>query len=407
MLDIKFIRENKDLIKEAARKKRIDFDVEQLLGVDEKRRALIQEVDRLRKEHREESEKLGAAAGKDLKDKLSHKEFELKTIEAEFEELMFQVPNVPDPSVPEGESDKDNLEIRKWGEARASVGKDYLTIMRERDWIDLERGVKVSGFRGYFLKGDMAILSMALWRFAADFLISKGFTPYLAPVLVRGEILIGTGHFPRSREDVFKMSDDDLYLSGTAEIPMTGYHADEILSEEELPKKYTAFSPCFRREAGSYGKDQKGIFRLHEFYKVEQFVLCKNDHQESVRWHEELTKNSEELLQALEIPYRVVVNCTGDIGQAHVKTYDIESWIPSENRYRETHSSSYYHDFQTRRLNIKYRDGDGNLHFAHSLNNTAIATPRILGAFLENHLQEDGGIFVPKALQKYLGKEKM
>lgn len=405
MLDIKFIRGNKDLIKEAVRKKHIDFDVERLLGVDEKRRALIQEVDRLRKEHREESEKLEAAAGKDLKDKLSHREFELKTIETEFEELMLQVPNVPDPSVPEGESDKDNVEVRKWGETRGTQ-KDYLALMKEKDWVDLERGVKVSGFRGYFLKGEAVMLSMALWRFAIDFLVAKGFMPFLAPALVREENLIGTGHFPRSREDVFS-ADEDLYLAGTAEIPMTGHHAGEILSEEELPKKYTAFSPCFRREAGSYGKDQKGVFRVHEFYKVEQFVLCRNDHQESVRWHEELTKNSEEILQALEIPHRVVVNSTGDIGQAHVKTYDIESWIPSENKYRETHSSSYYHDFQTRRLNIKYRDGAGKLHFAHSLNNTAIATPRILQALLENHLQEDGSISIPKALQKYLGKEKI
>ena len=418
MLDIKFIKENKDLIREAARKKHIKFDVERLLAVDEKRRSLIQEVDGLRKQHKEFTGSSDEARAS--KDRLSHKEFEFKAVEGEFDELMLQVPNVPDPSVPEGESDKDNVEVRRWLPPSSTLGvesqktpsvfhggKDYLTVMKEKDWVDLERGVKVSGFRGYFLKGDAALLSMALWKFALDFLAAKGFRPFLAPALVREENLVGTGHFPRSRDDVFKTQDDDLYLAGTAEIPMTGYHANEILSEAELPKKYAAFSTCFRREAGSYGKDQKGIFRLHEFYKVEQFILCKNDHQESVRWHEELTNNSEELLRALEIPYRVVVNSTGDIGQAHVKTYDIESWIPSENRYRETHSSSYYHDFQTRSLNIKYRDSAGALHFAHSLNNTAVATPRILEALLENHQQADGSIKIPEALQKYYGSQRL
>ena len=214
--------------------------------------------------------------------------------------------------------------------------------------------------------------------------------------------MVGTGWFPQVEEDIYK-TQDDLYLSGTAEVPMMGYHADEILKEEDLPKKYVAFSPCYRREVGSYGKDTKGIFRVHEFYKIEQVVLCRADHQESVKWHEELTKNSEEIMQALEIPYRVVINCGGDLGLGQVKKYDIEGWIPSEGRYRETHSASYFHDFQARRLNIKYKDNAGKIHFIHSLNNTAIATPRILEAFLENNLREDGSIKIPEALQKYYG----
>lgn len=418
MLDIKFIRENKDLIKEAARKKRIKFDVERLIKADEKRRMLIAEVDNFRKLHREGSEELARQSSlegknrdnliqqlKAEKDELSNKETALSKAVAEFDELMLMVPNIPDPSVPEGESDADNQEIRRWGEIKVEHGKNYINLMRAYDMLDLERGAKVSGFRGYFLKNDAALLAISLWRFALDHMISKGFVPFLSPALVREENLIGTGHFPRSREDVFKLQDDDLYLAGTAEIPMTGYFRDEILNEKDLPKKYVAFSPCYRKEAGSYGKDTKGIFRVHEFFKVEQFILCKNDHMESVKWHEELTKNAEDVLQALEIPYRVVINCTGDIGQAHVKTYDIESWIPSENRHRETHSSSYYHDFQTRRINIKYRDSGGKLHFAHSLNNTAIATPRILEAFLENNQMPDGSVNVPKALVKYFGKE--
>jgi len=404
MLDIKFIRENKDLIKEAARKKHVKVDIGRLLAVDEKRRALISEVDALRQEHKKFT---GASEeAKISKDKLLHKEFELGAVEKEFEELMLQIPNAPDPSVPEGESDAENQEIRKWGEIKVEHGKNYMNLMQERSALDLERGVKVSGFRGYFLKGDAALLSLALWQFTLDFLVKKGFTPFLAPTLVKEENFMGTGWFPQAREDVYK-TQDDLYLSGTAEVPMMGYHAGEILKEEDLPKKYVVFSPCFRREAGSHGKDAKGIFRVHEFFKVEQVVLCKADHMESVGWHEELTKNSEEIMRVLEIPYRVVVNCGGDLGLGQVKKYDIEAWIPSEKRYRETHSASYFHDFQTRRLNIKYKDFSGKIHFAHSLNNTAIATPRVLEALLENHQEEGGGVKIPAALQKYLGKEKI
>lgn len=405
MLDIKFIRENKELIKEAARKKRVKVDIDRLAALDEKMRALIAEVDELRKKHKEFTSASDEA--KTSKDQLSHKEFELKTIEGEFEELMLMVPNVPDPSVPEGESDAENQEIRKWGEQAKSSGQDYLSLMKKFDMLDLERGIKVSGFRGYFLKNDGALLSMALWQFTLDFLVKKGFSPFLAPVLVKRENFLGTGWVgsptpDTGEEDVYK-TQDDIYLSGTAEVPMMGYHADEILKEEELPKKYMAFSPCYRREAGSYGKDTKGVFRVHEFYKIEQVVLCRADHMESVKWHEELTKNAENIMQALEIPYRVVINCGGNLGLGQVKKYDIEGWIPSEGRYRETHSASYFHDFQTRRLKIRYKDGAGKTHFAHSLNNTAIATPRILEAFLENNLREDGSIKIPEALQKYYG----
>lgn len=415
MLDIKFIRENKDLIREAARKKRIKFEVEKLIKADEKRRILIAAVDNLRKFHREGSEGVASLQGKDKedliiklkieKDELSNKETALNKVAAEFDELMLMVPNIPDPSVPEGESDADNQEIRRWGEIKVEHGKNYMNLMRAHDMLDLERGTKVSGFRGYFLKGDAAALSIALWQFTLNFLQSKGFALLFAPALVRRENLVGTGWFPQAKDDVY--SAGDLYLSGTAEVPLMGYHKDEILTEGELPKKYAAFSPCFRREAGSHGKDEKGIFRVHEFYKIEQVVLCRADHQESVKWHEELTKNSEEIMQALEIPYRVVLNCGADLGLGQVKKYDIEGWIPSENKYRETHSSSYFHDFQTRRLNIKYRDTaeQGKLRFAHSLNNTAIATPRILEAFLENNQMPDGSVVVPKALAKYFGRE--
>ena len=426
MLDIKFIRENKDIIRMAAEKKHIAVDLDRLIAIDEKRRTLIAEVDEMRRLHKEASEKVAGLEGdmrtaliqevKENKDKLSHKEFELRTVEQEFDELMLEVPNVPDLSVPDGASDKDNQEIKAAGKQRAAK-LDYLTLMQNLNMVDLERGTKVAGFRGYFLKNDGALLSVALWQFAFDRFSQKGFTPFLAPSLVKRENFVGTGWMgkasrstavggvpPEAGEDVYK-TQDDLYLAGTAEVAMMGYHADEILSETELPKKYVALSPCFRREAGSHGKDTKGIFRVHEFYKVEQVVLCRADHQESVRWHEELTQNAEELMKDLNIPYRVVVNCGGDLGLGQVKKYDIEGWLPSEQRYRETHSSSYFHDFQARRLGIKYRDAEGKIHFAHSLNNTAIATPRFLEVFLENNQTDAGAVQIPQALQHYIGKE--
>ena len=331
---------------------------------------------------------------------------ELKEIEAKWKELMLLVPNIPDPSVPEGKSDEENVEIRKWGEIPEwdFEPKSHIELAEKLGLADFERGAKVSGFRGYFLKGDGALLSLAVWQFVMLKMSEAGFTPFVAPSMVREESFLGTGWLPQGKDEVYK-TQDDLYLSGTAEVPMMGLHKGEVLREEDLPKTYAAFSPCYRREAGSYGKDTKGLMRVHEFAKVEQIVLCEANHQESVKWHEEITRNSEEIMKALEIPYRVVVNCGGDLGLGQVKKYDIEGWVPSEGKYRETHSSSYFHDFQTRRLNIRYKDKEGKVRFAHSLNNTAIATPRILIHILENYQQKDGSIAVPEVLRKYLGKD--
>ncbi|MFH1978798.1 MAG: serine--tRNA ligase [Patescibacteria group bacterium] len=419
MLDIKFIRENKEIIRDAARKKHIDFNIEKLLELDDVRRRLIQETEKLRAEQNAENEKIATAKNdedrqrminemKVLKDSFTRSEKELKKITEEWTLLMLQVPNIPDLSVPEGESDEDNQEIRRWGELPgfSFKPKDHIELMKNLDLVDFDRGTKVSGFRGYFLKNEAATLSMAIWQLSFEEWVQKGFVPFLVPALARERNLFGTGHLPHGQEDVYK-TQDDLYLSATAEIPFTGFYADEVLEEDELPKKYVGFSPCYRREAGSHGKDTKGLYRLHEFFKVEQFILCKSDHQESVKWHEEITQNSESLLRKLNLPYRVVVNCGGDIGRAHVKTYDIEVWIPSDKRYRESHSSSYYHDFQARRLNVRYKDKRGEVRFAHTLNNTVIATPRILISILENNQQEDGSILIPEVLQKYLGKDKI
>lgn len=417
MLDIKFIREHPDLIREAARKKHTDFKVDDLLRVDERRRALLKEVEEKRAVLNVKSGKVARmtdagekenAIGENrgLKENLRVHEEELKALEERFKQLMLEVPNVPDPSVPEGKTDADNQEIRAWGDKPQFnfEPKDHIALMQNLDLVDFERGAKVSGFRGYFLKNDAALLSFALWQFVIEHFRDRGYTLVMAPALVRERNLLGAGHFPQARDDVFK-TQDDLYLSATAEIPLMGFHADEVFAEEELPKKYLAFSPCFRREAGAYGKDTKGIYRVHEFFKIEQLMISKKDHRDTVALHEELTKNAEEILQALDLPYRLVAVCGGDLGRAHVKSYDIEAWIPSEQRYRESHTSSYYHDFQTRRLNIRYKDSEGKTHFCYSLNNTAIATPRILIAILENYQQADGSVRVPEVLKKYVGKE--
>jgi len=411
MLDIKFIRGNLSQVKEAVRKKRVVLDLDRLLEVDDKRRGLIKKIDDFRHQQNVASEEIAKSKDskkieemKALKQDLVKLESELRLIEEEFKNILLQVPQVPDESVPEGKSDQDNKPVKFWGEPTKFdfEAKDHIVLMKELDLVDFERGAKVAGFRGYFLKNEALLLCTALWEFTLDQMIKKGFTPIFAPSLVREDSFLGTGWLPQGKDEVYK-TQDDLYLAGTAEVPVMGMHQDEILTEEELPKKYIAFSPCFRREAGSYGKDTKGIYRLHEFMKMEQVVLCRNDKIESRSWHEEITKNAEELLQALKLPYRVVVNCAGDLGLGQVKKYDIETWIPSQQKYGETHSSSYFYDFQTRRLNIQYRTKEGKVEFVHSLNNTALATPRILINILENYQQKDGSVKIPEVLQKYLG----
>lgn len=417
MLDIKFIRENKELVAAGAQKKHINFNVDDLITTDDARRALLSEVETMRSKQNEIASLVPRAASqkdrerliaesKDLKDILIKKENDLAEAMKKWQILMVQVPNIPDMSVPDGTSDVDNVEVRAWGEIPQFnfAPKDQITLLESLDMADFERGTKVAGFRGYFLKNDGALLSFALWQFVLAKLVAKGFTPVIAPSLLKKEPFVGTGFLPQSEEDLYK-TQDDTYLAGTAEVGTMGYYMDEVLKKEELPKKFIAFSPCFRREAGSHGKDTKGAVRVHEFFKLEQVILCEASHEESVKYHEELTAISEEIMQDLKIPYHVVVNCGGDLGLGQVKKYDIEAWVPSEGKYRETHSASYFHDFQTRRLNIRYKDTDGKLRFTHSLNNTALASPRILVPLIENYQNVDGTITVPEVLKKYMGKD--
>ena len=416
MLDIKFIRENKDIVVLGAKKKRIDIDLDKLLSLDDKRRELQAKIDERRAEQNVASNAIASAKGdterqaiiakmQEVKETLRLEEESMQEVLKEWRALMVQVPNVPDVSVPEGESDADNKEVRTWGETPKFdfEPKSHTELLLMHDMADYERGAKVAGFRGYFLKNDGARLVWALHRFVEDRFIKLGFTPMIVPSIVRREPFVGTGYLPQSEEDLYKTQDGD-YLAGTAEVATMGYYMDEVLDKKDLPKRFFSFSPCFRREAGSHGKDTKGIFRIHEFLKYEQVVLCEANHEESVKWHEELTKNAEELLQALALPYHVVINCGGDLGLGQVKKYDIEAWMPSEKKYRETHSSSYFHDFQTRRLNIRYRGEDGMLRYVHALNNTALATPRILCQIVENNQRADGSIIVPEVLRGYMGK---
>ena len=418
MLDIKFIKENQDLVKEAIKKKKIKFDLDELIKLDDQRLALLKEVEELRTKQNTASQNIMSTEDgevkeqiitdmKSLKSDLQTKEEGLKKIVHEWKLLMLRVPNIPDMSVPEGDGEEDNVEEKTWGEKPNFdfTPKDHVELMTTLGMVDFERGVKAHGFRGYFLKGDGARLSWAIWNYARDFFEARGFEPFIAPAILKKEHFYGTGHLPGDADDLYKTQDDD-YLSGTSEVAMMAYHADEILKKEELPKRYLAFSPCYRREAGSHGKDTKGLIRVHEFYKLEQLVLCEASHMTSAEIHEELTKNNEDFIESLGLSYRRLEICTGDLKGAHVKSYDTEIYVPGEDKYREIASTSYYHDFQTRRFNTRY-DDNGQKRYAHSLNGTAIPTPRILVSLVENYQEADGSIKIPPVLVKYFGQEKI
>lgn len=446
MLDIKYIRDNLEKVKKAAKDKNRQVDLDRLLELDEKRRKMMGEIEVLRNKRNKLSSyqaikrssnqlintnkyqssnkpingELTTAQreqGKRLKEEIGQLEDELNIISKEYDELMLQVPNVPDESVPVGKDASGNIEVRKWGPASPDASQggevpkwdftplDHIALAKKHDLVDFERGVKVAGQRSYFLKNEAALLELAVLTYTFQKLVKKGYTPLIAPSLVKEFTLVGNGQLPWGKEEVYHITKDELYLAGTAEVPVTAYFADEILNEKDLPKKFAAYSPCFRREAGSYGKDTKGLYRLHQFNKVEQVIIKNNDYQTSLDLHEELLTNAEEVLQDLKLSYRVMLMCTGDMGEPQVKKYDIETWMSSRNAYGETMSNSFMGDFQARRLNIRYRSKDGKTYFAHTLNNTAVASPRILIAILENYQQKDGSIIIPEVLRGFVGKD--
>jgi seryl-tRNA synthetase len=422
MLDLSFIRNHPDVVKEAARLKNNPIDIDALLALDQAVLTLQREVEEARAQQNQLSKRIQQASkeknvelrttllaeAKGLAELIKEKEPQLAKLQEDRHQFLLLVPNIPDPSAPIGKDENDNVPFKYWGEKPSFDFEplDHYDLMQKLNMVDIERAVKVAGSRSYVLKGDAARLELALMNFALDRIASKGFTPLIVPAMAREFCFVGNGQFPKGRDQVYELEGEDLYLVGTAEVPITGMYKDEIIKGEELPLTFVGFCPCFRKEAGTYGKDTRGVFRIHQFNKVEQYVICEADHNESVKWHEQLLKNSEELIQALGLPYRVVNVCTGDMGDGKVGMYDLECWVPSEGRYRETHSCSYFHDWQARRVNMRYRDAEGKVKFAHTLNNTAIASPRILIPLLEIHQQADGSVRIPDALRPYMGGQE-
>jgi len=446
MLDIKFIRENSELIKEGCQKKQVKVDIDRLLEVDEKRRETLRALEDIRAQKNKASKEISQTKNEKEKRKiiLEMKELDknndrldknLKELEKRFNNLMIQIPNLPFDDVPIGKDERDNVVLKKVGE-KIKFGfkpKDYLALSENLDLIDIKRAAKISGTRFGFIKREAVLLEFALINFAFDTLTkdynpptasegpkrkfgreeggsesrspyderAPGFIPIIPPVMIKPEMALGMGYLEQTGDDeAYYLKKDNLYLIGTSEQSMGTMHAGEIFDEKDLPKRYLGFSTCFRREAGAYGRDTRGIFRVHQFDKVEMFSFCKTE--KSQREHQFLLEMEENLMKTLKIPYQVVKICTGDLGRPASAKYDIEAWIPSENRYRETHSTSNCTDFQARRLNIRYRSKSGKLNFVHTLNGTAFAIGRTLIAIIENFQQKDGSIKVPDILQKYL-----
>ncbi|MCH9034740.1 MAG: serine--tRNA ligase [Planctomycetes bacterium] len=440
MIDIKFIRENVDQVKKAAVDKHIACDVDRLIDVDKRRRELQVEIEALRSQIKENGQVVGLlrnpkspgyqrarkegksdgeikAEAERIQAELAGLKPKIKTLEEEegpileeFDRLMLTIPQPPASDVPLGKDETENVEIRKVGEPRTFEfePKDHVTLGTELGIIDMERGVKLAGARNYVLRGDGALMHQAVLRLAQDMVVKRGFMPMVVPVLVKEEVMYGTGYFPTGRDQAYLCERDLKSLVGTAEVPLTAYHCDEILAEADLPIKLCATSPCFRREAGAGGKDTYGLYRIHVFDKVEQVIVCRNDVEESKRFHQEILQNAEDVMQALGLPYRVVNVCTGDLGMGQVQKFDIETWMPSRNGYGETHSASRFYEFQARRLKLRYRDGAKKVHYCHTLNNTVIASPRVLIPILELFQNQDGTVTIPEALRPYMqGRERI
>jgi seryl-tRNA synthetase len=429
MIDIQDLRHRPEAYADAARKKRVKVDVQEFLKLDTQRREILKKVEDMRSTKNSVSKQVPTMKGEDkaaaiiemkkVSDELKVSETELESIEKEWQHWMLLMPSIPLSTVPEGKDDTENREVRTWGHIPAFKFDplDHVTLGEKLDILDIARAVKIAGSRTYFLKGDGVRLEYAVLMFTLDSLVKKGYTPFLPPLLVHYEAMMGTSYFPGGEEQAYTVGvqkekggpieSDDAYLIGTSEVSVTSYHSNEILKLEDLPKRYCGISNCFRREAGTYGKDTKGLYRIHQFQKVEQVVLCENDDIVSAELHRELLQNAEDVLQALELPYRVVDVCTGDMGRGQVCKNDIETWMPSRNSYGETHSCSTFHDFQSRRLNIKYETKDGQKKFVHTLNNTCIASPRILIPILEMYQNKDGSVSIPKVLQPYMGGQKV
>ena len=409
MLDINFIRQNPAKIKEGCREKQVRVDIDHVLNTDKEKRKYQKTFDELRARQRKLSFETPLPLKKltGIKNEIKKIEPRLREKKKELKNLLLQIPNPPLEEVPEGKDEKDNKVVKEWGEKSRFdfKPKDYLELAERLELIDTRRAGKIAGSRFGYLKCQAALLEFALLNFAFNTLVKKGFIPLVPPVMIKPRMMEGMGYLERGREDMYFIKKDNLYLVGTAEQSVGPMYTDEILDREKLPLRYLAFSTCFRREAGSYGKDTKGIFRVHQFDKIEMFSFCHP--RKSQKEHQFLLSCEEKLMQLLKIPYRVVQICTGDLGDPAAAKYDIEAWLPGQGRYRETHSTSNCTDFQARRLNIRYKEKSGKLNFVHTLNGTAFAIGRTLIAALENYQQKDGSIKIPQVLQKYMGKKKV
>jgi seryl-tRNA synthetase len=417
MLSLQFIRDNPDAVRRAAEAKNAPLDLDRLLALDGEVRGLKTRIDELRRQRNEISASfktadpadrpaLGAKA-KEFGAEAAEADAALAERSAELEALMLRVPNIPWEGAPVGPDESFNAVVRTEGEPPSFdfEPRDHVALAEMNDWADLSRITQVAGSRTYALKGRLALLEQALMFWAQQLIAADGFTLMTVPSLAKPEAFVGTGHFPGHEEEAYAIPKDGLYLAGTGEIALTGLHSGEILDSAQLPLRYAGYSPCFRREAGSAGRDVRGLLRVHQFYKLEQYVICADDDRESAGWHERLLGNAERLLQALEIPYQVVETSTGDMGLGKYRMTDLESWVPSLGKYRETHSCSTLHDWQARRANLRWRDGERKVRFVHTLNNTALASPRILVPLLENHQQADGRVRLPEALRGLMGGE--
>jgi len=416
MLDLKFIEENKELVKQGIIKKNFKVDIDKLLELNNQRKLLTSESEKIKSIKNSVSKEIAKLNVEEKKIKLSEmqklteKEKELddklNKIKEEINQILLTVPNPPDESVPVGKDDTENVEIERVGQVKRKeefeAFKDHIELGLLLDIVDFNRASKIAGSRTYYLKNEGVLLQMAIMRFALDTLIQKGFTPFYPPFLVKDIAMTGTGYFPVGKEQSYSMEKDELYLIGTSEVPLVSYHYDEVLDENNLPIKYAGYSSCFRREAGTYGKDTKGLYRIHQFEKIEQVIICKNNKEESDYFHSFILQNSKELLEKLELPYRVVNVCTGDLGLGQVKKNDIECWMPSRDNYGETHSCSSFYDFQSRRSKIKIKAKDGSTYYPYTLNNTLIASPRILIPILEMNQLPDGSVKIPKVLVPYM-----
>ena len=415
MLDIKLIRQQPDLVRQAITDKGIKLDLDALLSLDAEHRKSITEVESLLKQRNENAKAVPAASaadrpaliarGRELGAQIESSKAEQLKSEQALRELLLLVPQIPAVDAPRGASDADNVEIKRWGEPTrpAFEPRDHVALLKLHGWAELDRIGRIAGSRSYALRGLGALLELSVLRYAADKLVQKGFTLMSVPSFAVEEAFVGSGHFPTGRAEAYHLEDAGKYIAGTSEVTLNYLHSGEILDESELPIRYAGISTCFRKEAGSAGRDVRGLIRVHQFQKVEQYILCKNDPEESARWHAQLLATAEEVLQELELPYRIVECCTGDMGAGKFRMHDLEAWIPSEQTYRETHSCSSLHDWQARRSQLRYRNAKGELEFCHTLNNTAAATPRLLVPLLENHQQADGSIKLPEVLRPYLG----